>query len=61
VLLVPQDQMHDCFPDNSTPAGETSDVQWFLVHAPASSDCADKGDANRAIHYDVPLLLASKR
>ncbi len=61
VLLVPQDQMKECFPDTSLPAGETSDEQWYLVHAPASSACAEKGVATRAIHYDVQSLLRAAR
>jgi 4-amino-4-deoxy-L-arabinose transferase-like glycosyltransferase len=53
VLLVPDDK-HDtlkCFPVNKTSVGESSDNDWYLVRAPASADCAAKGDAAKAIHY----------
>ena len=51
VLLVPQDQMKHCFPTNATRAGRSSDEDWYLVRGPAAADCAQKGDAGRAIHY----------
>ena len=51
VLLVPQDQMKSCFPENATKAGVTSDEDWYLVRGPAAADCAQKGNAGNAIHY----------
>jgi len=51
VLLVPQDQMKHCFPANATRAGRSADEDWYLVRGPAAGDCAQKGDAGRAIHY----------
>jgi hypothetical protein len=53
VLLVPTDQIKPCFEANAARAGVTSDEEWFLVRAPAASSCAEKGDANRAIHYRI--------
>jgi 4-amino-4-deoxy-L-arabinose transferase-like glycosyltransferase len=53
VLLVPAKGLEPCFPSNRTMAGRSSDEDWFLVRSPASADCAAKGDASRAIHYDA--------
>jgi 4-amino-4-deoxy-L-arabinose transferase-like glycosyltransferase len=53
VLLVPADQIKPCFEANAAKAGITSDEEWFLVRAPAARSCAEKGDANRAIHYKI--------
>jgi 4-amino-4-deoxy-L-arabinose transferase-like glycosyltransferase len=51
VLLVPQDQLKECFGAYARLAGESSDEKWFLVRAPAAESCAAKGDARRAIYY----------
>lgn len=51
VLLVPQDQLQECFGAYARLAGESSDEKWFLVRAPAAERCAAKGDAQRAIYY----------
>jgi 4-amino-4-deoxy-L-arabinose transferase-like glycosyltransferase len=51
VLLVPEDGLNPCFPEQRTLAGRSSDENWYLVRAPASAECAAKGDASRAIHY----------
>jgi 4-amino-4-deoxy-L-arabinose transferase-like glycosyltransferase len=53
VLLVPEDGLEPCFPGQRTLAGRSSDEDWYLVRAPASADCAAKGDASKAIHYDA--------
>jgi hypothetical protein len=57
VLLVPADTIkkYSCFIDNLTPAGRSSDEEWYLVRPPAVQDCAAKGDAARAISYDINL------
>jgi 4-amino-4-deoxy-L-arabinose transferase-like glycosyltransferase len=52
VLLVPEDGLEPCFPAQRTLAGRSSDEDWYLVRAPASSECAAKGNAARAIHYE---------
>jgi 4-amino-4-deoxy-L-arabinose transferase-like glycosyltransferase len=56
VLLVPDDthETMQCFPQNATNAGHSSDTDWYLVRGPASAECAAKGDAGKAIHYAVP-------
>jgi hypothetical protein len=51
VLLVPEDGLEPCFPAQRTLSGRSSDEDWYLVRAPASADCAAKGDASRASHY----------
>jgi 4-amino-4-deoxy-L-arabinose transferase-like glycosyltransferase len=51
VLLVPQRQLATCFRANARLAGEASGDRWYLVRAPAEADCADRGDAARAIYY----------
>jgi 4-amino-4-deoxy-L-arabinose transferase-like glycosyltransferase len=53
VLLVPSKGLEPCFSANRTNAGSSSDENWFLVRAPASTVCASQGDASRAIHYDA--------
>ena len=54
VLLVPEDGLQPCFvTSDRTDAGRSSDEDWFLVRGPASADCASKGDASKAIHYDA--------
>jgi len=55
VLLVPADTVktHSCFIDDLTLAGRSSDEDWFLVRPPAVQSCAEKGDACRAISYDI--------
>jgi hypothetical protein len=57
VLMVPDDKYGTlkCFPENATMVGESSDTNWYLVRAPASADCAAKGDASKAIHYAPKL------
>ena len=44
-----------CIRDSLTPAGRSSDEEWYLVRPPAVHDCAAKGDAARAISYDINL------
>jgi 4-amino-4-deoxy-L-arabinose transferase-like glycosyltransferase len=58
VLLVPDDRhgTFKCFPVNTTRIGESSDDVWYLVRAPASVECAAKGDASKAIHYEAKPL-----
>jgi hypothetical protein len=51
VLLMPADTLSPCFPTKGTLAGRSSDDDWYLVRGPASTECAAKGDAGRAIHY----------
>jgi len=55
VLLVPASVMaqYHCFAADATKAGRSSDEDWLLVHAPAAQNCAEKGDATRAIRYDL--------
>ncbi len=57
VLLVPADTIkeYSCFVDSLSLAGRSSDEDWFLVRPPAVQSCAEKGDAARAITYDVNL------
>jgi 4-amino-4-deoxy-L-arabinose transferase-like glycosyltransferase len=57
VLLVPADTIkkYACFIDNVTVAGRSSDEDWYLVRAPAVQTCAAKGDASRAISYDINI------
>jgi 4-amino-4-deoxy-L-arabinose transferase-like glycosyltransferase len=50
VLLVPADQIKPCFPTDATPAGRSSDEEWYLVRS-ADVNCAQKGIATRAIRY----------
>jgi hypothetical protein len=54
VLLVPENLIKEyrCFPANATKAGRSSDEDWYLVRGPAVQNCAEKGDASRAILYD---------
>jgi 4-amino-4-deoxy-L-arabinose transferase-like glycosyltransferase len=53
VLLVPESTMkkYPCFLVSATPAGRSSDEEWFLVRAPAERSCAGQGDSSRAIAY----------
>jgi hypothetical protein len=53
VLLVPESTLkkYPCFLVSLTPAGRSSDEEWFLVHAPAERSCAERGDSSRAIAY----------
>jgi 4-amino-4-deoxy-L-arabinose transferase-like glycosyltransferase len=55
VLLVPSDTIktYSCFIDGLSLAGSSSDEDWYLVRAPAAQECAAKGDAARAISYDI--------
>jgi len=54
VLLVPEDGLKPCFASSEvTQAGRSSDEDWFLVRGRASAECAAKGDAAKAIHYDA--------
>jgi 4-amino-4-deoxy-L-arabinose transferase-like glycosyltransferase len=52
VALVPARLIDECFSQNATKAGRTSDEDWFLVRAPAVQNCAARGDATRAIRYE---------
>jgi len=54
VLLVPEDQMKECFRGGEL-AGQSSDESWFLVRGQAAVQCAEKGNASKAIHY-LPKL-----
>ena len=53
VLLVPESTMkkYPCFLVAVTPAGRSSDEEWFLVRPPAERSCAEHGDSSRAISY----------
>ena len=51
VLLVPTDQLKPCLTENAIQVGRSSDEDWYLVRGPAAADCAQQGDARRAIHY----------
>jgi 4-amino-4-deoxy-L-arabinose transferase-like glycosyltransferase len=53
VLLVPESnwKKYPCFLVAVTPAGRTSDEEWFLVRTPAERSCAEQGDSSRAIAY----------
>jgi 4-amino-4-deoxy-L-arabinose transferase-like glycosyltransferase len=53
VLLVPASALDPCFPQDRTRAGRASDEDWFLVRGHARQDCAAKGDASKAIHYEA--------
>jgi 4-amino-4-deoxy-L-arabinose transferase-like glycosyltransferase len=55
LLLVPESTLkkYPCFLVSVTPAGRSSDEEWFLVRAPAERSCAEQGDASRAIRYDA--------
>jgi hypothetical protein len=55
VLLVPGNliKQYHCFPENAAKAGRSSDEDWYLVRTSAAPECAAKGDATRAIRYDV--------
>lgn len=55
VLLVPEKpfETYRCFTANAVKAGRTSEEDWFLVRAPAVQNCAEKGDAARAIEYSA--------
>ncbi|HEV7608059.1 MAG TPA: glycosyltransferase family 39 protein [Steroidobacteraceae bacterium] len=55
VLLVPENllKQYRCFEANAARAGRSSDEDWFLVRAPAVQNCAEKGDASRAIRYAI--------
>jgi 4-amino-4-deoxy-L-arabinose transferase-like glycosyltransferase len=52
VLLIPEKALEPCFPrPNARLAGRSSDDDWYLVRGTASVECAQKGDAARAIQY----------
>jgi 4-amino-4-deoxy-L-arabinose transferase-like glycosyltransferase len=53
VLLVPAPLLAECFRENATVVGRSSSEDWFLVRALAVQECAAKGDASRAIRYDI--------
>jgi 4-amino-4-deoxy-L-arabinose transferase-like glycosyltransferase len=53
VLLVPEDQLTPCFRANARLAGEASGEKWYLVRTPAEMSCAERGDARRAIYYQL--------
>jgi 4-amino-4-deoxy-L-arabinose transferase-like glycosyltransferase len=53
VMLVPADKLQPCFPSNATLAGSSSSEDWYLVRGPAAEECAAKGNAARAIQYDL--------
>ena len=57
VLLVPEQtlKLYPCFVANLTNVGRSSDEDWFLVRPPAVQSCVERGDAARAISYDVNL------
>jgi hypothetical protein len=62
VLLVPESTLkkYPCFIVSLTPAGRSSDDEWFLVRPPAERFCAEQGDSSRAIRYDVSADVASR-
>ena len=53
ILLVPESTLkkYPCFLVSVTPAGRSSDEEWFLVRAPAERSCAEQGDSSRPIRY----------
>jgi 4-amino-4-deoxy-L-arabinose transferase-like glycosyltransferase len=53
VLLVPESTLkkYPCFFVSVTPAGRSSDEEWFLVRTPAERSCAERGDSSRSIAY----------
>ena len=55
VLLVPEKtlKLYPCFVANTTNVGRSSDEDWFLVRPPAVQSCVERGDATRAISYDI--------
>lgn len=56
VLLVPLRpgaETASCFIGSVERAGTSSGDEWFLVRAPASPACAQKGSAQRAIRYVI--------
>jgi 4-amino-4-deoxy-L-arabinose transferase-like glycosyltransferase len=55
VLLVPERtlKLYPCFIANLTSVGRSSDEDWFLVRPPAVQSCVERGDATRAISYDI--------
>ena len=57
VLLVPEStlKLHPCFSTEMTNVGRSSDDAWFLVRPPAVQNCAEKGDASRAIAYGLKV------
>jgi len=57
VLLVPQQtlELYPCFVANLTKVGRSSDEDWFLVRPPAVQSCVERGNAARAISYDINL------
>ncbi len=55
VLLVPAENLEPCFTANVSKAGRSSNNDWFLVRAPAASECVAKGDLKRAILYKPHL------
>ena len=57
VLLMPAAPLkqHSCFTLSSPKIGRTSSEDWFLVRAPAVQGCVEKGDASRAITYDIKV------
>ena len=54
--LDPRDSVGACFVAHVIPVGRSSSDDWFLVRAPASADCAAKGNAARAISYPASPL-----
>ncbi len=57
VLLVPEQtlKLYPCFVANTTNVGRSSDEDWFFVRPPAVQSCVERGDATRAISYDVKV------
>jgi 4-amino-4-deoxy-L-arabinose transferase-like glycosyltransferase len=54
VLLVPEDGLKPCFDASERiNAGRSSDENWYLVRGRASAECAAKGNASKAIHYEA--------
>jgi hypothetical protein len=54
--LDPKDNVGACFVTHVVPVGRSSSDDWFLARAPASADCAAKGNAARAIAYPASPL-----
>jgi hypothetical protein len=53
VPLVPGNEVSACFIGSVEKAGLSSGDEWYMVRPPAAPNCAAKGDARRAIHYDA--------
>jgi hypothetical protein len=57
VLLVPEAAARECFP-SAEQGARASRTSWYLVRGSASADCAERGDAARAIPYSFRVATA---